>query len=73
MEESRLKMIYFCKMINLFTVLKQVPTVVTMKLWRLICFDNSYYPSKLQLFPHSLLIYMLFAKIETFSLVWLNF
>lgn len=32
MEESRFKMIYFCKMIYLFTVLKQVPTVVTVKL-----------------------------------------
>ena len=49
-EKSRLKITYFCKMIVLFSSIKQLPTSVIVKLWRLICCVDSYNCSKVQLF-----------------------
>ena len=36
-ENSRLKVTYFYKMIALFSILKQLPTVVMMRPWRFLC------------------------------------
>ena len=51
-EKSQLKITYFCKMIVLFSILKQLPTVLMVKLRRFICCVGSYYHSWLQLLPH---------------------
>lgn len=50
--KSRLKISYFCKMIALYIILKQVPTVVMVKLWQLIFCFEIYDWSKLRFFPH---------------------
>ena len=47
-----LKMIYFCKMIALFSILKQLGTVVMVKTWRLICCVENYNHYELILLSH---------------------
>ena len=51
-KKSLLKMIDFCNMIALFSILKQLRTVVIVKTWRLICCVENYNHYELILLPH---------------------